>query len=769
VTPFAPPQSGSTAPGISASRPSRLARAHALGGAKVSGAVISAIALIYSLFAGIRTVGDPDLGWQMATGRWIIQHRAIPYTDVLSYTAHGKEWVYPVLSQLIFYLLYRLGGYSLLSWFTAAACVGATALLLRRSNTITKSLTVVAVPIIAFRIAPRAELFTELLFAAFVSILWHYHKSGRGPLYSLPLLMLLWVNLHLGYLSGLGMCAAYVFLELGDAMDGGRRQAALIRLRTAAPWLLATLGATLLNAWWAQNYIGMWRLVPVHSSRWVVELMSVPVNASTAAQAVLWRDPRSAIWWLMLAAFVALLLSLLQLRPAPAVLFGISLYLVIHAMRFAGPFAIVAVIIGGSILGDGAKIGWLGRAWQRVRDAVPGSWTKPMVVGLLFVLTAFAGVRIWDLVTCRYYLRTPFHFATFGTGESWWYPEDAAAFVKRERLPANLFNDYNLGGFVTWRLGPEYSDYIDGRGAPFGDSVFFRSLELLDGTLDTPAWQREAAARDINTVFVSVDLEFGGALNNLGQFCRSQGWRPVYLDTRAAVFVRVSPETAGLITRLQLDCNNVHFDAPPTATGLRGRTEQYIYHRNAGAILVALGQNSEALQQLDLAERAFPAGDSYSHYYRALALLYTGRKVEGEQELRAALAIEPSDYAAKSLAILCAQYGHYAEAASILGQAVKRSGQPYPLYLELGFVQLDMDQPEQALLSFDKAEKGSPFVGEAAPLGAAFNARLAEGRASARRKLAERYQAPGLQGKPTVDLSITHKLSSDHDAELDIG
>src|SRR5215472_18318703 len=76
----------------------------------------------YAFLAGLRTLTVTDLGWQLATGRWIVQHHEIPSTDVFSYTAHGQPWVYPVGSGLLFYGAYLIGGYSLLSWIQAAAC-----------------------------------------------------------------------------------------------------------------------------------------------------------------------------------------------------------------------------------------------------------------------------------------------------------------------------------------------------------------------------------------------------------------------------------------------------------------------------------------------------------------------------------------------------------------------------------------------------------------------------------------------------------------------
>src|SRR6516165_2201561 len=77
--------------------------------------VLSLVAVGYAFLAGLRTLTVTDLGWQLATARWIVQHHEIPSTDVFSYTAHGQPWVYPVGSGLLFYGAHLIGGYSLLS------------------------------------------------------------------------------------------------------------------------------------------------------------------------------------------------------------------------------------------------------------------------------------------------------------------------------------------------------------------------------------------------------------------------------------------------------------------------------------------------------------------------------------------------------------------------------------------------------------------------------------------------------------------------------
>src|SRR5271168_453852 len=96
--------------------------------------IIGLAAVIYGFLAGFRTLSEFDLGWQLATGRWIIEHGAIPSTDVFSYTAEGRPWIYPIGSSLLFYAAYLVGHDAILSWLAAIACAGTIALTLRRGS-----------------------------------------------------------------------------------------------------------------------------------------------------------------------------------------------------------------------------------------------------------------------------------------------------------------------------------------------------------------------------------------------------------------------------------------------------------------------------------------------------------------------------------------------------------------------------------------------------------------------------------------------------------
>jgi tetratricopeptide (TPR) repeat protein len=195
-----------------------------------------------------------------------------------------------------------------------------------------------------------------------------------------------------------------------------------------------------------------------------------------------------------------------------------------------------------------------------------------------------------------------------------------------------------------------------------------------------------------------------------------------------------------------MDCAAVQFDSPPAAIGVRGKADRFNYYLNAAAILVVLGRNAEAQQQLDLAENIF-AESSDLHFVKGFELLNSGAVTDAEQQFRQSLAIEPSDETSRALALAYRRQGDFLNASNVLTQAVELSSQPFALYLDLGFVQLDLGLPQQALTSFDQARKQSPFAGEdeSGALGTQLNARLAEGYGEAWRKLAEEDEARGLR------------------------
>jgi len=684
--------------------------------------ILGFAALVYAFLAGLRTVSDPDLGWQLATGRWVAQHHQIPSKDVFSYTAQGQPWEYPVGSGLLFYLVYLAGNYALLSVLGAAVCVSTVALLLRRGSWVTAALAILAIPRIALRSTPRAEIFTVVLFAAFLSLLWQQYETGRARLWLLPLMMMAWVNLHLGLTAGLGLIAGYVLLECLEMVWPSHRRSAMDHLRRAWPWFLATLCAILINPWgWRVFATSLHLMAPMTArSQGILEWTPTKLDWGSFLFGLSLRSPDTFVV-LLLVVVIAVPIALIRRQLGAAIWLCGSAFLAVRSQRLQVLFSIVVVIVAGSVLTSA-----IASLQNKIEDA---RLFSILTAGACCFIALLVSVWSGDLVTNRAYLESTAIGSlgvSFGTGLSWWFPENAAAFIERENLPGQIFNSYNEGGYITWRLGPRYSDYIDGRGDPFGEELFVRNVVLLGTPPDSPEWQREAERYNINTIIVPLAYYGLDQFPVLRQFCDGETWRPVYLDERSAVFLRRRPETESIIQRLQINCSTTPLPAKlPTGNDSKGFNQW----ANAAAVLQALGRNSEALAATAKALAIFPES-AYVYYTRANLFVEAGDLRGAERQFLAAAALRPNGISWTKLAGIYEHQGRLNDAIQAWKRVAEIEDDPYLPLLSLGYDYLDAHRPKDALNAFDRALANVPAQ-PVVLVDKAFYANLAHGRATA--------------------------------------
>ncbi len=661
--------------------------------------VLAAVALIYAFLAGLRTVSDYDVGWQMASGRWIVQHHHIPSVDVFSYTAQGNPWIYPVGAGLVFYAAYLLGGYALISWIGAAGCVGTVAFLLRRGTTVSAGIAILAIPLIAFRTTPRADMFTVALFAAFLSLLWENYETGCARLWWLPVLMVLWANLHPGFIAGLGLMAVYVALELLETPFGeARRRGALHRLRRASGWLVCSAAITLVNPWGWAIYRAIIRQEQVSAQHhfWIAEWMGVRLSWGAISTALALRQTRGAIYLLLTIAIIAAAVALLRAQIGAAIVLLGATYPAVHYLRMGAVFACVVVVIGSAVLSAA-----LPRLAKLIR---PARTRSTLAVTAVMLLTLLAALRCFDLVTNRHYFQGTLE-ETFGAGLGSWFPQQAAEFIEREQLSGEIFNTYAEGGYLDWKLGPQRRVYIDGRAIPFGLPLLERHDELLKSSPDSDIWEQEVRRYNINTVILPLARNDGIQLVRLQDFCSSKRWRPVYLDETSAVFVRRSPQTEGLIQRFPVDCATAPLPAkPPLAAS---RAAAFDSWANAALVLAVLGRNSEALGAYDRALSIYP-DSAFLRWNRADALFAMGRLSESEGEYLTAVRLEPGATTWAALAQSYRKRGRVPAAIEATKHVVQFSFRPYSTLANLGYFYLDVGQPANALQAFDEAVRNAP-------------------------------------------------------------
>src|SRR3954447_8148596 len=92
---------------------------------RINLALLVAVLLIPAVLGSSQMIfNDGDVSWHIATGQWILDHRAIPQADPFSFTWAGKPWV-PIewLSEVFYASAYRLAGYSGIAALVTAALI----------------------------------------------------------------------------------------------------------------------------------------------------------------------------------------------------------------------------------------------------------------------------------------------------------------------------------------------------------------------------------------------------------------------------------------------------------------------------------------------------------------------------------------------------------------------------------------------------------------------------------------------------------------------
>jgi tetratricopeptide (TPR) repeat protein len=693
------------------------------------------------------------MGWHLATGRWVVEHQQVPRTDVLSFPSAGTSWMYPPFAGVLFYLTYNAFGYAGLSWFCALACLAVVAYLVRRGDMRSAVLAMLAVGSIAARTAARADLFSTVFFALFLGELWAYQRGMRSRLWLLPVIMLFWVNLHPGFIAGLGAIGAYLLIELSDLPFAERRHAVLSRLRRAWPWLTACAAATLVNPWGARIYAASLKMAgagnsaqgKINGNAAIAEFMGVPMSTHMLYQLIDVRHAQFGFTWLLLLAVILAGLFFWKRQAGSGVVVLVALYAALSHARYSALFAICVVTFGAGLL----DVLFANQSTAPAKNTSPPLLRVPTSAAILLtvVFCAVALLQIADFVSNRtYVVFNP--DLRFGAGEASWFPARAADFIRRQQLPGNIFGDYELGGYAAWSLGPKYPDFIDGRGN--NPDLAIEQFNLYSEDPDSQAWQREAERWNLNVLLVSTAGLRG--LRNLDsyKFCQSKVWRPIYIDDVSLVFLRNTPDNSSWINRLQIDCSTQALTPPVSAS----RPALHDFYLNSGELFFILHRDRDAEESLGHAE-AFYRDDPNVHLLKGLLFERRQQHAEAEQEFRASLAINENGGVWYSLASVYGNQGRNAAALEALKHAAGLSLQPFNIYMTMGKLQIALNHPEDALVAFDKAEKSSPYRDGAESLAPEIYAELAEGRSEAHRLLehwseAIAFQQEAIQKTPRV-------------------
>jgi hypothetical protein len=174
---------------------------------------VAAALILLALRPLLTPIPPHDFWWHLATGRAIVAHGQIPLVDSFSYTRAGEPFFNQSwLAQLLMYALYSAGGLPLLLIVQSLVIVAAYGMLLRlciiRSGRLRLSvalLLLTTMPLSFDNWTVRPQTYALPLFAAYLTVLTEYRLGRARRLWLLPLLMVVWVNVHGSFVLGLAL------------------------------------------------------------------------------------------------------------------------------------------------------------------------------------------------------------------------------------------------------------------------------------------------------------------------------------------------------------------------------------------------------------------------------------------------------------------------------------------------------------------------------------------------------------------------------------
>jgi hypothetical protein len=103
-----------------------------------------------------------------------------------------------------------------------------------------------------------------------------------------------------------------------------------------------------------------------------------------------------------------------------------------------------------------------------------------------------------------------------------------------------MFNNDEIGDHVIYNLYPQYKVFVDGRLDMYGTRI----LKEYDQVVSLQSGWRDVLVKyDINFVFYYTDSLLSRILAS------DEGWRKIYTDNVATIFLRNTPENANVIAR----------------------------------------------------------------------------------------------------------------------------------------------------------------------------------------------------------------------------
>ena len=461
---------------------------------------------------------DTDLWGHIKFGEHLWLSKTFARTDIYSFTAYGREWInHEWLSELLMYFLYEIFGSPGL--LIGKLLVGFTIIFLlsqisfyRASDPLTYGLVfILTVFVMSPGFMTRPQILTFFFTSLFLYVTHLYLERKKNILWSLPLIMLFWVNSHGGFVIGLGMLPVVVVCEIiASRFRNGNR----VHLRNLIFWVVLTEASVLINPYGYRLLVFLYKTLSIPRDIWEWG----PVNIFDLSYLrfkffailiilTLFFDKKRNRYWEIGVIVIAMMFAFRQQRHTPI-------------------FAIVAA----PYLTER-----LGLMIQRINLYEKIKSFTSLLLMIIFICI-LSGYQLFT--TARKYIETRCNIIV----DPHKFPLYGVRFLKENKIKGNILLPFEWGEYVIWKLYPGCKVSIDGR---------FRTVypeEVLDdhfGVMgNNEKWMKFLDKYPADIILARRNHFFQQLITS------QQKWIYVYSDNLSMIFVKKEESRKELFEKL---------------------------------------------------------------------------------------------------------------------------------------------------------------------------------------------------------------------------
>lgn len=593
----------------------------------------------------IQPVANYDFWFHAKYGEYIFQNHNLPFKDVFSHTAYGQEAVpYEWLFQLFIYLVYRffgtIGVQATVVFFTVSYLYVFRRML--RDIFAVPVLPRLALSVVLYLLGfiywvERPQIAAYLLFMLTLYLILKKVFLGKSRLWATPIIFFIWTNLHASMILGLYLFFTFAlvffirFLARKENTDLAKFKELLIfglinSVVTVLPPLGVKVYKLLILFWSNRDFI----------SQAIDEWLPL-TQLSTEYHIYL------AIFTLMI---LALIFGFLKNKQERVLIFFLSPFIPLSFSVFTSarqaPFTLPAALL-------------------LFLPAIRSDIFKTSKGARYVIATAIIILGLWGMFSYRSLASTSFND----------YPSLASISFVKNNLKGKMFNEYHIGGYLLYSLGPDIKTFIDGRTDMFVPEVFpdymsFSYLSYTDDEYYLGKFEDLSKKYGISWVILTTNrYTLSGRLARILE--NADGWRLVFFDDTARIYVKED-----------------------------GLNEAVLKKFGVGAV-TPFGKSIYRKEMRDQARKEYGKMNEISKSavtFNALGYMFLEDEKydEAKEYFLSALKIKPTAAAPKmNLAELAAKDGDYSGAIALYRQAIRDDPERGLAYLRLGQLIIDSD------------------------------------------------------------------------------